>query len=122
MNEDELYNILIAEKDKIKVDLEELNIIPLYKLKDSPDFILKINLKINIFNRCFDIVLPIPIELEKAGIDLALEDLKKLVEREKYYIRMPMLVISKILSKERKVLVKFPTEFNIKQLQEWQID
>jgi len=84
IKEDKLYDILLREKSKINITLEDIEIIPNYKLKDSPDFILKVILKLSLLSQDFKMEIPLPLELEKAGIPQALEDLQKFITREKF--------------------------------------
>lgn len=104
LSEKELHNILLKEKKKegkIRVYVEDIEIDPNYRISDSPDFVLVIKLKLQIFSREFDIRIPIPIELEKVGADPekenwgALEDLRKFIERKKRVLEIPMIVITK---------------------------
>ncbi len=110
---DELYNKLLRlkEEEKIKITLDNLEIIPNYKLKDSPDFVLKVTLKLSLPFQDFKMEIPLPIELEKTEIYAALKDLQKFIERENFCLILPMLVVSdkNILSceKEEKMKVKF---------------
>ena len=61
---------------------------------DSPDAILHLAITVN-HPRLpkLQLQIPLPIEGEKAGIDAALEDLKKFSEREHFPQKLPMLVI-----------------------------
>lgn len=121
--EDEFYNILLGEKERnnIRVTTRDIDIIPNYKLKDSPDFVLKIKLKMNIFSQDFDIEVPLPIEIEKVGIGLAKDDLKKFVEREKFELILPMLIVSEkeIASQEEERKLK--TILKLKQIPEREV-
>jgi hypothetical protein len=120
ISEDEFYDILLKEKanGNIRITNEGVDLIPNYKLKDSPDFVLKIKLKIAIFSQNFGMEIPIPIELEKVGINEALKDLDKFVEREKFKPILPMLIVAekKICNQEKEKLVK--TTFKLKQIPE----
>ena len=111
IKEDELYSILLRDKSKINITLEGIEIIPNYKLRDSPDFVLRIVLRLSLLSQDFKMEIPFPLELEKAGIPQALEDLQKFIEREKFSLTLPFLVISDkgIVSqeKEEKIRVKF---------------
>jgi len=61
---------------------------------DSPDVILWLTLVVE-HQRLpsLKVRIPIPIEGEKAGIGAAMEDLKKFAERERFPLRLPMLVV-----------------------------
>jgi len=60
--------------------------------------------------------IPLPLELEKTGVPNALEDLQKFIEREKFSLILPMLVVSdkNILSQEKEEKIK--VKFEIKQI------
>jgi hypothetical protein len=118
MKEDEFYNILLRKKEKgeINVALENIEIIPNYKLTDSPDFVLKIRLKLSLLSQTFEVEIPIPIEIEKVGIDEALIDLQKFIEREKFGLILPMFIVSekRILTQEKEEKMK--TMFKLRQI------
>jgi len=118
IKEDELYNKLLKlrEEGKINITLKEIEIIPNYKLKDSPDFVLKVILRLSLPFQDFRVEIPLPLELEKAGVPNALEDLQKFIEREKFSLILPMLVVSdkNILSQEKEEKIK--VKFEIKQI------
>ena len=118
MKEDELYGVLLREKknNKINITLEDIEIIPNYKLKDSPDFVLKIRLKLSLLSQDFEMEIPLPLELEKVGIDQALLDLQKFIEREQFSLTLPMLIISdkKIVTQEEERKIK--TIFKLRQI------
>lgn len=118
MKENEFYGILLREKenDKINVTLEDIEIIPNYKLRDSPDFVLKIRLKLLLLSQTFEMEIPMPIELEKVGIDEALTDLRKFIERGKFGLILPMFIISdrQVITQEKEEKLK--TIFKLKQI------
>ena len=118
IKEDELYNKLLKLKEerKINIALKDIEIIPNYKLKDSPDFVLKVILRLSLPFQDFKMEIPLPLELEKTGVPNALEDLQKFIEREKFSLILPMLVVSdkNILSQEKEEKVK--VKFEIKQI------
>ena len=118
IKEDELYNKLLElkEEGKINIALKDIEIIPNYKLKDSPDFVLKVILKLSLPFQDFKMEIPLPLELEKTGVPNALEDLQKFIEREKFSLILPMLVVSdkNILSQEKEEKIK--VKFEIKQI------
>ena len=120
IKENEFYSILLKEKSKgaLKVTTEAINIIPNYQLKDSPDFVLMIRLKVEMFSCQYTLEIPFPVELEKVGIEKALDDLWKFVSRKKYEITLPMLVVSEktVLSDEKRG--ELTTSFNIAQIPE----
>ena len=118
IKEDELYNKLLKlkEEGKINIALKDIEIIPNYKLKDSPDFVLKVILRLSLPFQDFEMEIPLPLELEKTGVPNALEDLQKFIEREKFSLILPMLVVSdkNILSQEKEEKIK--VKFEIKQI------
>jgi len=118
IKEDELYNKLLKlkEEGKINITLKDIEIIPNYKLKDSPDFVLKVILRLSLPFQDFKMEIPLPLELEKTGVPNALEDLQKFIEREKFSLILPMLVVSdkNILSQEKEEKIK--VKFEIKQI------
>ena len=118
IKEDELYNKLLKlkEEGKINIALKDIEIIPNYKLKDSPDFVLKVILRLSLPFQDFKMEIPLPLELEKTGVPNALEDLQKFIEREKFSLILPMLVVSdkNILSQEKEEKIK--VKFEIKQI------
>lgn len=65
IKEDKFYDILLGKKSEITVALEDIEIIPNYKLKDSPDFVLRVILKLSLLSQDFKIEIPLSIELEK---------------------------------------------------------
>ena len=118
IKEDEFYNTLLKERErsKINVSLEDIAIVPNYKLRDSPDFVLKIRLKLSLLSQNFEMEIPIPIELEKVGIDKALIDLRKFIKREKFALILPMFIISdkRVITQEREEKLK--TKFKLRQI------
>jgi hypothetical protein len=81
-----------------------------------PDHILWFESTMKIFGQSLELRIPIPIEDEKNGIDEAIEDLNAFVERKKYNIEIPMLVISEAGYAKREELRNFPTKFLISQI------
>jgi hypothetical protein len=118
ISEDIFYAKLLENKKngELKVKVEDIDIIPNYKLIDSPDIVLILKLKLNFFSRDYDIEIPIPVEVEKAGFHPALEDLRKFVEREHFKLLLPMIIISEkgFRSDEKEYPLK--TKFKIKQI------
>ena len=85
---------------------------------DSPDLVLHLTVTIN-HPKLPPLVLqvPVPIEGEKAGINAAVEDLKKFAEREHFAQRLPMLVIGGSGNPARRVVnVKMPARCEIVQI------
>jgi len=60
----------------------------------SPDFILWMNVRLELFGHRLSIRLPIPVEAEKAGWKAAIEDLDKFAEREQFSLELPMIVVA----------------------------
>ena len=118
ITEEEFYKVLLKEKEnsKINIFLEDVEVVPNYKLKDSPDFVLKVRLKLSFLSQDLYMKIPLPIELEKGGIYQALEDLRKFVEREKFYLTLPMLIVSDKNSVIRKEERKMKTYFELIQV------
>ena len=86
--------------------------------RDSPDVILQLSLKLTHPKLPpFDIQIPIPIEGEKAGIDAALDDLRKFCERERFAQKLPMLVVGGAGNPARRSqTVKVPAKFEVVQV------
>ena len=100
VNEKKVYDALLRYKGGGKIYLEDaefglfLNPIDIHDV-DSPDCLLWINISLKLFGQNLKLRVPIPVESEKGGIyGGALEDLKKFIERGKYPIELPMLVIA----------------------------
>ena len=77
---------------------------------------LRIRAKLTLLSQDFKIEIPLPLELEKAGISQALKDLQKFIEREKFSLILPMFVISDkgIISQEKEEKMK--VKFEIRQI------
>jgi hypothetical protein len=86
--------------------------------RDSPDVILQVNITLSHPKLpSLNISLPIPIEGEKAGIDAALDDLRKFSERERFPLRLPMLVVGGAGNPARRTqTVKVSTKFEVVQV------
>lgn len=61
---------------------------------DSPDCIFKIDLEYKLFGQEMKVSVPLPVEAEASGLDAAVEDLDKLIERKNYVPYFPMLVVA----------------------------
>lgn len=85
---------------------------------DSPDCILWVYLSLILFGQDLRLRVPIPVEAEKGGIyGGALEDLKKFIEREKYPIELPMLVVAESgYATKEQTPESFPVRFVINQI------
>lgn len=120
MSEDECYRLLSKHLDEksISVQQDKIRLIPNYRQKDSPDYVLEITLTLNLLSQRMNIVLNIPIELEKAGLKQALLDLEKFVKREKFVNEFPMMVIANNGFAGGTESWKLLTEFIVKQIPE----
>lgn len=122
VNEEKLYNSLLKFKGDKQISIGEaevdvsINPIDIHNI-DSPDYLLWINLSIKLYGQELKVRVPIPVEAEKGGIyGGALEDLKKFVERKKYTIELPMLVIAESGFQTREQKEIFPVRFTINQI------
>src|SRR5437763_571850 len=65
------------------------------RVRDSPDFVLWLEVELRVFGQKVRVRVPIPIEAEKGGIKGgALEDLKKFAQRQRHRLELPMLVVA----------------------------
>jgi len=120
--EKDVYNALLqyageAEPCKIGKAQVQVSLKPLdTHIGDSPDFILWIVVSVKIFAQNLKVQIPLPIEAEGRGITYALEDLQKFIEREKYPIELPMLVVASKGYANMERTAKLPVNFKIKQI------
>ena len=122
VREKEVYNALLKHaarggpfkvgKVEIQVSLQPQDI----HIGDSPDFILWLEVSLRLFAQDFRVKIPIPIEAEGTGIDRALEDLEKFIERGNYPIDLPMLVVAAKGYNALDRLGKLPVRFIVKQI------
>jgi len=121
IKESEIYNALLKYKGKKTLKIGDAEVIlslnprDIHK-KDRPDSILWIEMTLKLFGQKFDVRLPIPIEGEKIGLKDAIEDLDAFVERERYIIEIPMIVVSEAGYDKKEVMKKFSTRFTVKQI------
>ncbi len=122
VNEKKVYNALLKYKGSGKIDIEgsdiglSLNPIDIHGI-DSPDCLLWMDISLKLFGHDLKLKIPIPVEAEKGGIyGGALEDLKKFVERGKYLIELPMLVIAESGYETIEQKENFPVRFTINQI------
>jgi hypothetical protein len=122
VNEREVYNILLKYKGKGKANIQgtevdiALNPVDIHEV-DSPDCLLWIEVSLRVFGQDLQLRIPIPVEAEKGGIyGGALEDLKKFVERRKYPIEVPMLVIAEAGYDSKEQIEAFPVRFSLSQI------
>jgi hypothetical protein len=83
---------------------------------DSPDFILWLVVSMKIFAQNIRVKIPLPIEVEEGGIGNAMEDFDKFIQREKFHVELPMIVVASkgFVTSERQA--KLPADFKIKQV------
>ncbi|MHA1169963.1 MAG: hypothetical protein ACTSRU_19210 [Candidatus Hodarchaeales archaeon] len=121
VREQDVYKALLKSKGEgqTKVGKTEirisLNPVDIHSI-GRPDNILWFESTFEIFGQSLRISIPIPIEAEKNGIDDAIEDLDGFVERKKYYIEIPMLVIAEAGYAKREEIRSFPTKFLVSQI------
>lgn len=85
---------------------------------DSPDSILWLDVKLNMFSEELQVKLPLPIEAEAAGLDHAKEDLEKFIERENYIAELPMLIVAEKGFDGDEEDVEQRVTYNLKQIPE----
>ena len=84
---------------------------------DSPDSLLWISVSLRLFGQDLRLKVPIPVEAEKGGIfGGALEDLDKFVERKKYVLEIPMLVIAEAGYNSKVENGTLPVKFTVRQI------
>ena len=122
VNEKEVYHALLKYKGTGKVDIGgadisvALNPVDIHEV-DSPDCILWVDISLKLIGQNLKLRIPIPVEAEKGGIyGGALEDLKKFVERRKYSIEIPMLVIAEAGYNTTEQSESLPVRFRISQI------
>jgi len=122
VNEKKVYDVLLRYKGEGKIEIEDadislsLNPIDIHDI-DSPDCLLWIDISLRLFGQDLKLKVPIPIEAEKGGIyGGALEDLKKFIERGRYPIELPMLVIAEAGFDTKKQNETFPVRVTINQI------
>jgi len=122
VSEKEVYKNLLKYKGKGKVNVGEtevgvaLNPVDIHEV-DSPDCLLWVEIFLRVFSQDLKLRIPIPVEAEKGGIyGGALEDLKKFVERGRYPIEVPMLVIAEAGYDSKEQPETFPVRFAVSQV------
>jgi hypothetical protein len=122
VDEDEVYSALLKYRlDRtISTDNGDLTVRlrPVdNRVADSPDFLLWVEVEFELFGKPIKIAVPLPVEAEKGGIaGGALDDLRKLVERRRHLLRLPMIVVSESGHATKDKSVDFPTNVTILQL------
>ena len=122
VSERKVYDALLRHKGKGKIVIDDaeislsLNPIDIHAV-DSPDCLLWIDISLKMFGQDLKLRIPIPVEAEKAGIyGGALNDLRKFIERGKYPIELPMLVIAEAGYNRREQNETFPVRITISQI------
>jgi hypothetical protein len=84
---------------------------------DSPDILLWVSISLRLFGQDLRLRIPIPIEAEKGGIyGGALEDLTKFIERKKYALEVPMLVVAEAGYDSKGESGTLPVKFTLRQI------
>ncbi len=122
VKEEDVYNALLkcagrgepfeVGKAGIQVSLQPQDI----HIGDSPDFILWLEVSLRLFAQNLRVKIPIPVEAEGKGINEALEDLEKFIERGNYPLEFPMLVVAAKGYNTLEQTGKLPVQFMIKQI------
>jgi hypothetical protein len=122
VNVKKVYNALLKYRGEAKMEVEDakislsLNPIDIHSI-DSPDCLLWIDVSLKLFGQDLKIRVPIPVEAEKGGIyGGALEDLKKFIERKKYPLELPMLVIAEAGYDTKEQNETLPVRITINQI------
>lgn len=89
---------------------------------DSPDSILWLKLKLEMFSEEFRVKIPLPVEAEAAGLDHAKEDLEKFIHRENYVAELPMLIVAEKGFNGDEESVKQRISYNLDQIPERLLD
>jgi len=117
-----VYDSLLKHKGRGKIDIDDaeidvaLNPVDIHGA-DSPDCLLWVEISLELLGQDLKLRIPIPVEAEKGGIyGGALEDLKKFVDRGKYPIEIPMLVVAEAGFGTREQNETFPVRFTINQI------
>jgi len=99
IKEEEIYNIFLRKiKGKSSSTVKDASVTINFRPEDihsfdSPDMILWLEVNFKIFGENFTVKVPIPVEAEETGISNAREDLDKFIERERYILELPMIVV-----------------------------
>ena len=122
VTEKEVYRVLLeyaGESGPIKIGKTELRI----SLKpqdihtvDRPDFIVWLEVSLRILTSELSVKVPILVELEPYGMGEALHDLQEFIERGRYPLELPMLVIAMKGYHTRELLKRTPARITIKQI------
>ena len=85
---------------------------------DSPDCLLWLEVKLEIFSEEFHLKIPLPVEAEAAGLNHAKEDLEKFIERENHIANLPMMIIAEKGFDADEESVNQRISYNLKQIPE----
>lgn len=96
----------------VRVSLEAMD----NHFRDSPDAILWLSVELTVFDQSLKVRVPILVEAEKAGLFAAIEDLEKFVERKRFPLELPMLVVADKGYGSHDARVEFPVRVKIQQL------
>ena len=99
-------------KTQVTVELEPQDT----HVRESPDALLWVIVKIRVFEQNIRMRVPILVEAEKTGLDDALDDLRKFIERKRFPIEIPMLVVSAKGSDTARQGGEIIANFEIRQL------
>ncbi|MEX2287748.1 MAG: hypothetical protein WD648_11705 [Planctomycetaceae bacterium] len=122
VDERKVFNALLRYRTRQKVLTEATNIEIEFRpvdnsVGDSPDFLLWLEVRFELFGQPVKVVVPIPVEAEKGGIHGgALEDLRKLIERRKHLAEIPMMVVSESGYDSMEQIKDLATRFQISQV------
>jgi len=121
VREEKVYAALLGYKGegRIKIGNTEvrvsLNPIDVHNI-GRPDSILWVEVSLTLFGQNLKLRVPLPIEAEKNGIDDAIEDLDAFVERKRYPIEIPMVVVAEAGYDRREELRNLSAKFMISQV------
>lgn len=130
IREEEVYNIFLKKiKGDVLAKIKDVDVCVKFRPEDvhtydSPDIILWLEVDFKIFGENFNVKVPIPIEVEEIGIKGAQEDLDKFIDREKYNIELPMIVVGghsfdyKLVDRKDGEKLKLPVSFKVREIPE----
>lgn len=130
IREEEVYNIFLKKiKGDVPAKIKDVDVFIKFRpedvhTRDSPDIILWLEVDFKVFGENFNVKIPIPVEVEEIGIDGAQEDLHKFIDREKYNIELPMIVIAgrgfdyEVVDRKDGEKLKLPVVFKVREIPE----
>jgi hypothetical protein len=93
------------------------------RVGDSPDYFLWVEIRFTLFGQPVKVAVPVPVEAEKGGIyGGALDDLRKLLGRQKHFAEIPMLVVAESGYAAEERTGELKTQFAISQVPIRQLD